>query len=55
MDVLKKTEGDLTKGKDKLDKMIKDLEQEKVSVLSVKPCALYCYPKINQPLLNKHC
>ena len=32
MDVLKKTEADLTKGKEKLEKMIKDLEQEKVSV-----------------------
>ena len=31
MDVLKKTETDLTKGKDKLEKMVNDLEQEKVS------------------------
>ena len=34
MDVLKKTEGDLLKGKDKLDKMVQDLEQEKVCVLA---------------------
>lgn len=34
MDVLKKTEADLTKGKEKLDKMIKDLEQEKMSIES---------------------
>ena len=35
MDVLKKTEADLTKGKDKLEKMVKDLEQEKVSAIDV--------------------
>eukprot|EP00916_Digyalum_oweni_P024185 GHVL01039995.1.p1 GENE.GHVL01039995.1~~GHVL01039995.1.p1 ORF type:complete len:447 (+),score=45.44 GHVL01039995.1:140-1480(+) len=34
MDVLKKTEADLTKGKDKLEKMVKDLEQEKISIES---------------------
>ena len=35
MDVLKKTEADLTKGKDRLEKMVKDLEQEKVSAIDV--------------------
>ena len=33
--MLKKTEADLTKGKDKLEKMVKDLEQEKVSAVDV--------------------
>lgn len=34
MDVLKKTEADLTKGKEKLEQMMKDLEQEKVGAFS---------------------
>lgn len=34
MDVLKKTEADLTKGKEKLEQMVKDLEQEKVGAFS---------------------
>lgn len=34
MDVLKKTEADLTKGKDKLEQMVKDLEQEKAAIES---------------------
>lgn len=34
MDVLKKTEADLTKGKEKLEQMMKDLEQEKTTVES---------------------
>ncbi|KAL8595359.1 hypothetical protein ACOMHN_020112 [Nucella lapillus] len=32
MDVLKKTEADLVKGKDKLDRMMTDLEQEKLTI-----------------------
>ena len=40
MDVLKKTEADLTKGKEKLDKMVRDLEQEKVGFLGFLQCGM---------------